>query len=119
MVAWTSTAVSRVSARTYTIPTDAPESDGTAAWNKTTMVTAEVEAGGKTGFGYTYCDGSARAIIERVLAERLGGQDALAIEACWQTMNAAVRNLGRPVSHPARSPQWTSHFGISRRSCLA
>ena len=38
-------AVTRVMAKAYAIPTDAPESDGTIAWDNTTLVTAEVEAG--------------------------------------------------------------------------
>ena len=52
-------AVTRVTAKAYSIPTDAPESDGTIAWDSTTMVIAEVEAGGETGLGYTYCDKAA------------------------------------------------------------
>ena len=89
-------AVTRVAAMVYTIPTDAPESDGTISWDATTMVTAEVEAGGKSGFGYTYCDKSAASVIEGALATALLGKDALAIEACWSAMNACVRNIGRP-----------------------
>ena len=89
-------AVTRVAARTYTIPTDAPESDGTIAWDSTTMVTAEVEAGGKSGLGYTYCDKSAAALIEGVLSTALLGKDALAIETCRWGMNACARNIGRP-----------------------
>jgi L-alanine-DL-glutamate epimerase-like enolase superfamily enzyme len=89
-------AVTRITAQAYTIPTDGPESDGTIAWDSTTMVTAEVEAGGQTGFGYTYCDKAAAGMIEGVLAKALHDKDALATEACWSAMNAAVRNAGRP-----------------------
>lgn len=89
-------AVTRVTAHAYTIPTDAPESDGTIAWDVTTMVTAEVEAGGESGFGYTYCDKAAASVIEGVLAKALQGKDALATEACLSAMNAAIRNAGRP-----------------------
>ena len=89
-------AVTRVAARAYTIPTDAPESDGTIAWDATTLVTAEVEAGGKVGLGYTYCDTSAAGLIAGALSTALLGKDALAIEACWSAMNACVRNIGRP-----------------------
>jgi L-alanine-DL-glutamate epimerase-like enolase superfamily enzyme len=88
--------ITRVTAGAYTIPTDAPESDGTIAWDSTTMVTAEIEAGGRVGFGYTYCDAAARTLIEGVLAKTLMGQDACAIEARWSDMNGAVRNIGRP-----------------------
>lgn len=41
-------------ASAYTIPTDAPEADGTFAWSSTTMVVIELEAGGRQGLGYTY-----------------------------------------------------------------
>ena len=89
-------AVTRVTARAYAIPTDAPESDGTIAWDSTTLVTAEVEAGGEIGLGYTYCDKAAASVIEGVLAKALTDKDALATAACWSAMNAAVRNVGRP-----------------------
>jgi L-alanine-DL-glutamate epimerase-like enolase superfamily enzyme len=92
----TDMAVTRVAARTYTIPTDAPESDGTITWDATTMVTAEVEVGGEIGFGYTYCDRSAAGLIEGALSAALLGKDALAIETCWSSMNARIRNVGRP-----------------------
>ena len=42
-----------MTARAYTIPTDAPEADGTFAWHETTLVVVTVEAGGQTGLGYT------------------------------------------------------------------
>jgi len=38
----------------HTVPTDAPEADGTLAWDSTTMVIAEVTAGDATGTGWTY-----------------------------------------------------------------
>jgi L-alanine-DL-glutamate epimerase-like enolase superfamily enzyme len=88
--------ITRVTAGAYTIPTDAPESDGTIAWDRTTMVTAMVEAGGKAGFGYTYCGTAARALIEGVLGPELHGRDAFSSEANWAAMNAIVRNIGRP-----------------------
>ena len=46
--------VEEVATRTYTVPTDQPEADGTLEWQATTMVTAEVRAGGATGLGWTY-----------------------------------------------------------------
>ncbi len=35
----------------YRIPTDRPESDGTARWESTTLVLVEIEAGGVTRHG--------------------------------------------------------------------
>ena len=45
--------VTAVRASAYRIPTDAPEADGTFAWDATTLVLAETEGGVETGLGYT------------------------------------------------------------------
>ncbi|MCB8884055.1 mandelate racemase [Acidisoma cellulosilytica] len=87
--------VQAVSARAYTIPTDAPEADGTFTWTKTTLVFVEVQAGGKTGMGYTYADASVAELIESVLAPATLGRDAMNVSAAWTGMQRAVRNLGR------------------------
>ena len=81
-------------ARAYTVPTDKPESDGTFAWDKTTIVVVEVDAGGQTGLGYTYADKSVVDVIHGTLAKTLEGRDAMDIPAAWQQMRRAVRNLG-------------------------
>jgi len=89
------TAVARITASAYRIPTDRPEADGTFAWNATTLVVAEIEAGGNRGLGYTYCDACAAPLIRGVLSETLANKDAFDIPACWQSMQRAVRNIGR------------------------
>lgn len=86
----------RVTPGAYVIPTDAAESDGTLEWDRTTLVTAHVEAGGETGFGYTYSHKTAAALIADVLAKDISGRDAFDIEALWAAMNARARNIGRP-----------------------
>jgi L-alanine-DL-glutamate epimerase-like enolase superfamily enzyme len=78
----------------YKIPTDAPESDGTLQWDSTTMLVAEISAGGKTGLGFSYCSAAAAEIINTTLAERLKGEDAFSLPRVWETMVGAVRNLG-------------------------
>ena len=88
--------ITRVGVSSYTIPTDAPESDGTLAWDATTLVLVEVDAGGCTGLGFTYADASTAQLIRAVLAAQIQGRDALDIPACWRAMIAAIRNLGRP-----------------------
>lgn len=85
-----------VRARAYTIPTDAPESDGTIAWDATTIVVAEVDAGGLTGLGYSYTDASAAALVQGVLADAVHELDAMNVPAAWVAMTRAVRNVGRP-----------------------
>ena len=41
--------IAHLAAHAYRIPTDAPEADGTFAWNATTVVVVEIEAGGVKG----------------------------------------------------------------------
>ena len=88
--------VDRVQASAYRIPTDAPEADGTIAWDSTTMVVVEVSAGGKTGLGYTYADAATAIVVRDTLAPVLLGRDALGIPGAWEAMVRAIRNLGRP-----------------------
>ncbi len=84
-----------VRAEAYRIPTDAPEADGTFAWTSTTLVVVEVEAGGRTGLGYTYTDAGAAGLASGVLAEAVRGRDAMDVPACWTAMQRPVRNMGR------------------------
>ncbi len=84
-----------VRAEAYRIPTDAPEADGTFAWTATTLVVVEVEAGGRTGLGYSYTDAGAAGLASGALAEAIRGRDAMDVPACWAAMQRAVRNLGR------------------------
>jgi L-alanine-DL-glutamate epimerase-like enolase superfamily enzyme len=87
--------VTAVEARAYTIPTDAPEADGTIAWTSTTLIVVEVEAGGQTGLGYTYTDESAAALITGMLAKAVAGKDAMDPPGLSAAMHRAVRNVGR------------------------
>jgi len=83
-----------VAARAFRIPTDAPEADGTIAWDATTLVLVEIEAGGKMGLGYSYADAAAAQIVESKLAEVVRDQDAFAIPQLWSAMVRSVRNIG-------------------------
>ncbi len=87
--------VDRVEARAYTIPTDAPESDGTSSWTKTTIVVAHAHGGGREGIGYTYADPPTAGVVSGMLAGLVQGRDALDPPGAWKAMQAAVRNLGR------------------------
>ncbi len=88
--------VERLDVSAYSIPTDLPESDGTLAWDSTTIVVVEVAAGGEAGLGYTYGAGSVGHFVESELSEHVLGADALAPPATWTAMQRAVRNAGRP-----------------------
>jgi L-alanine-DL-glutamate epimerase-like enolase superfamily enzyme len=87
--------IDRIVVGAYRIPTTTPESDGTLAWNATTMITVEISAGGALGFGYTYADRASAVLVDGVLRHVLQGQDALQTHALWQAMLAACRNLGQ------------------------
>lgn len=78
-----------------TIPTDEPESDGTFAWDSTTIVIVEARAGGATGIGFTYGDESVATFVNSKLAEVVCGRDALDVPAAHAAMDRAIRNAGR------------------------
>jgi len=86
--------ITTVQPRSFTIPTDAPESDGTLAWTSTTLVLVEVSGGGETGLGYTYASPAAVAVIETALCEVVIGSDAFDIPGILEEMTARVRNIG-------------------------
>ncbi|MGH9298198.1 MAG: enolase C-terminal domain-like protein, partial [Acidimicrobiales bacterium] len=80
----------------FVIPTDHPEADGTLAWDKTTMVLAEVKGGGSSGLGWTYASGACKAVMDEVLADAVSGVDAADVPRALEAMVRACRNLGRP-----------------------
>lgn len=87
--------VERVRARSFKIPTDLPEADGTIAWDSTTLVLVEVSGGGMQGLGYTYSGASIVELIQGELAKAIEGLDALDPQGAWLSMQHCVRNLGR------------------------
>jgi L-alanine-DL-glutamate epimerase-like enolase superfamily enzyme len=80
----------------FHIPTDAPEEDGTFAWQQTTMVLVEVSAGNQTGLGYTYCSSAAALLINEDLKQHVIGASAFEIPSIWAKLVRQVRNVGRP-----------------------
>lgn len=86
--------VDAIAVSTYTVPTDRPESDGTLMWDSTTMVAVHITSGKHVGFGYTYADASAKAVIEHILTGVVLGRDAHEVTAIYDAMRAAVRNSG-------------------------
>ena len=87
--------IDRVQVSAYTIPTDAPEADGTFDWSSTTIVVAHASGGGKTGLGYTYSHAAAADLVRDTLGPVVAGRSAMDVEGCWVAMMRAVRNLGR------------------------
>jgi L-alanine-DL-glutamate epimerase-like enolase superfamily enzyme len=51
----------------YVIPTDAPEADGTLAWDETTVVLVTVTAGGERGTRWTYAAAMAISAVDVAL----------------------------------------------------
>jgi L-alanine-DL-glutamate epimerase-like enolase superfamily enzyme len=89
--------VDRVEAFARTIPTDAPESDGTFEWDSTTIVVVRVFAGDESGLGYTYTHDAAVRLIEDKLAPAVHGVDAAGdMSPAWHEMGRLLRNIGRP-----------------------
>ena len=89
-------AVERLEVSAYRVPTDFPESDGTAEWDATTIVLVEAHAGDRVGLGYTYGDSATGVLVRDTLADVVEGRDALAVAASWEALGRACRNLGRP-----------------------
>ncbi len=90
--------VDRVEAFARTIPTDAPESDGTFEWDSTTIVVVRVFAGDTSGLGYTYTHDAAVRLIEDKLAPAVRGLDVATRDPsrAWHEMGRLLRNIGRP-----------------------
>ncbi|MDX2934888.1 enolase C-terminal domain-like protein [Streptomyces ipomoeae] len=91
-----SAAVERVGSAVYTVPTDAPEADGTFAWDSTTLVVATVRCGEVTGLGYTYAPAATARVIDDLLADVVTGTTAFDVPRANEAMQRAVRNAGLP-----------------------
>ena len=61
----------------FTVPTDAPEADGTLAWSETAMVVVRVTAAGQAGLGWTYASPAAQSVVTGMLAGVVDGRDAM------------------------------------------
>ncbi|MFL6448673.1 MAG: enolase C-terminal domain-like protein [Bryobacteraceae bacterium] len=80
----------------YTIPTETPESDGTADWDSTTVVLVELTAGGVSGLGFSYASEAASAVARQLLEKVVGGRNVFDLPAIHHGMGRLARNWGRP-----------------------
>ncbi|HEY3856733.1 MAG TPA: enolase C-terminal domain-like protein [Verrucomicrobiae bacterium] len=87
--------IQRIEASAFTIPTETPESDGTAEWSSTTLILVRVEAEGTEGLGYTYAHECCAPFIRKTLFPIVLGKSPFATASLWNEMNVAVRNFGR------------------------
>jgi L-alanine-DL-glutamate epimerase-like enolase superfamily enzyme len=77
------------------VPTDFPESDGTAEWNSTTLILVELCAGKFSGLGYSYTHACCAPLIRDTLFPIVQGQNPISISSLWKKMNGVVRNFGQ------------------------
>ncbi|GAB3409077.1 enolase-like domain-containing protein [Flindersiella endophytica] len=85
----------RLTATAYRIPTDAPEADGTFAWDSTTMVLVSAAEGELAGLGWTYGPAAVAAVVDELLAPALADIDPDDVPAAWSAMQRGLRNAGR------------------------
>jgi len=88
--------VTSVGTAAYTVPTDAPEGDGTFAWDATTLVVVTVAAGGRTGTGWTYGPTACASLVDGMLSGVVVGSDPFDVGGTNLSMRRAVRNAGLP-----------------------
>ena len=88
--------IDKITVSAFTVPTDASESDGTLAWDSTTLVLVEAQAAATKGIGYSYANPATATLIRATLIDVVRGQDAMAVPGHWLAMVQAIRNLGRP-----------------------
>jgi len=86
--------IERLDAAVYAVSTDEPESDGTLAWDATTVVAVHAHAGGAAGLGWTYAPTAVAGLVDGLLRPALEGREALDVPGAWAALVAAVRNAG-------------------------
>jgi L-alanine-DL-glutamate epimerase-like enolase superfamily enzyme len=93
----TDLSVQSVDVRVYTVPTEAPEADGTLQWEATSLVVVHpLLRNGVRGCGYAVADTSTGLLARDVLVDVVLGRDVRNTTECWEAMVRRIRNLGRP-----------------------
>ncbi|GAA5183055.1 enolase C-terminal domain-like protein [Rugosimonospora acidiphila] len=88
--------ISSVHASAYTVPTEAPEADGTLCWQETTAIVVSVTAGDCTGLGWSYGLAASSEVVNGLLASAVVGTDPVDIPGCHAAMAMAARNALLP-----------------------
>lgn len=88
------TMITKSEVEVFTIPTDAPEADGTFAWTKTILVLVRLWSGSESGMGYTYADEATAKLAEILLKETVEQKDAMQHRGIVLDLLRSVRNLG-------------------------
>jgi hypothetical protein len=92
----------------YTVPTEAPESDGTAEWDRTTLVLIELAHEDLRGLGYTYAD-PATARAARFLAPHVAACSPYNVRSIFET----CVTIGATTA-AAAPPPWPSRRSTAR-----
>jgi L-alanine-DL-glutamate epimerase-like enolase superfamily enzyme len=87
--------IQSLEASAFKVPTDFPESDGTAEWSSTTLILVELGVGKISGLGYSYAHECCVPLIRENLFPIILNKNIFSIAALWNEMNSSVRNFGR------------------------
>lgn len=93
-MAFSEACIDQIAVSAYTIPTDAPEADGTLEWNSTTLVLVEIRAGDVVGLGYTYGSAVIGGVAKRLAEKCLVRKQVFDIPALHEALLEQVRNDG-------------------------
>jgi L-alanine-DL-glutamate epimerase-like enolase superfamily enzyme len=89
-------AIRALDVRAYRIPTEQPETDGTYAWNATTVVVVQVQAQDQWGLGFSYAAQASAVLVDELLTDVIVGRDPFDVPGAWLAMVEKIRNVGRP-----------------------
>jgi len=87
--------IAETTATAFTIPTDAPEADGTFAWDATTLIVVEMKCENVTGVGYTYSHKTAASLARELMQKHVEGESPFDTNALFSAVRKAQRNYGR------------------------
>ncbi len=94
-LAGASARVDSVTARACTVPTDAPEADGTLSWEATSLVVVTVSCDGIDGLGWSYGPPACAGLVDQLLRDVVLGSDPMDVAGTWSRMVATARNAPR------------------------
>ena len=87
--------IAETSAAAFTIPTDAPEADGTFAWDSTTLIVVEIKCESAVGLGYTYSHSTAAPLARELMKKHVEGRSPFDTNALFSAIRQNQRNYGR------------------------
>jgi L-alanine-DL-glutamate epimerase-like enolase superfamily enzyme len=88
--------ITELRTRSLRIPLPHPETDGTLAWNATTVVTVEALADNRVGLGWTYGPAAVAAVVDEVLSPIVRDVPATDVGLAYLRMRQASRNAPTP-----------------------